>query len=159
MDSRQPGLGTQLRRLLALLDGDVQTIYEELGFPFRPRFYPVTRLLLEVGSESVSGIARLTGVTQPAATQTIREMRALGLVRVSAGEDRRARRVSLTDKGIRLAAEMRPIWEAVERAAAALESELPAGLAPVLDAAIAALDREPFGRRIHALLSKGRPTR
>src|SRR5688572_18478370 len=104
------GLGTRLRRLLAMVDGDVQLVYDEIGLPFRPRFYPVAALLLDDGPTAVGEIARAAGVSQPAATQTIGEMRRLGLVRMAAGADRRSRRVELTAEGRRVATRLVPVW-------------------------------------------------
>lgn len=142
------GLGTKLRRLIALLDGDVQALYDESGLAFRPRFYPVFRQLME-GPASVGEIAAGANVTQPAATQTVHEMRKAGLVEINRGEDPRSRLVILSAEGRRLAGELRPVWQAVARAAAALDRELPTPLSATLDEAIGALERTPFRQRIH----------
>jgi DNA-binding MarR family transcriptional regulator len=131
----------------------VQAHYTSLGLPFRPRFYPVFQRLLQDGPATVSQIALASGATQPAATQTINELKHLELITVEAGDDRRERRVTLTAKGMKMADELRPFWLAVERAAAALDDELPAGLRATLEAALAALERCSFGERIGEELS------
>lgn len=153
--SHAPGLGTQLRLLTALLDGDVQALYEEAGAPFRPRFFPIVRQLLSDGSAPVSVLARATGVSQPAATQTIRQMADLGLVTLSAGEDARQRMVRLTPRGMELADQLQPLWSAVALAAHDLDLELPHPLAETLGAALDALAREPFKSRILRRLGDG----
>ncbi len=51
------GLGTLLRHLLELLDGDVEQAYAELGLDYRPRFTPVVRALLESEPRSIRDIA------------------------------------------------------------------------------------------------------
>ena len=142
------GLGTRLRHLVAALDGDVQRIYQELGVPFRPRFYPVVQSLLSRGESSVTALAEETGVTQPAATQTIGEMVKLGLLTLSTADDRRSRRVVLTAEGRRMAQTLAPLWEAVRRAAAELDDELAHPLSDTIDAALAALRQRPFHERI-----------
>ena len=43
----KPGLGTQLRHLIELLDGDVAQTYANAGLDYRPRFTPVMRVLQE----------------------------------------------------------------------------------------------------------------
>jgi DNA-binding MarR family transcriptional regulator len=147
------GLGARLRRLLAALDGAVQAEYDRRAVPFRPRYYPVVRQLLASGPASVGALSAGAGVTQPAVTQTLNEMRRAGLVTLGEGADRRERRVSLTDAGRALAADLAPLWSAVEAAARDLEAE--AGpLGQVLDAAAAALQREPFGARIAKALPR-----
>lgn len=144
----EKGLGTRLRHLIASLDGDVQRMYQELGFPFRPRFYPIVQSLLKGGDSSVTALAAETGVSQPAATQTIHEMTKLGLVILSTAEDRRARRVTLTAEGQRMAESLAPLWDAVSSAAADLDGELPQPLSGTIDAALEALRRRPFHERI-----------
>ena len=141
-------LGTQLRQLLAALDGDVQGIYDELGVPFRPRFFPFVQALLDRGEAAVTALAEDAGVTQPAATQTLGEMAKLGLVRLSAADDRRSRRVTLTTEGHRLAESLIPVWDAVRAAAEGLDAELAHPLSESVDGALSALRRRPFHQRI-----------
>ena len=144
------GLGTQLRHLLASLDGAVQDIYDRLGVEFRPRYYPVVRLLLERESAGVGAIAIATGVSQPAATQTINEMKKLGLVEQASGQDRRQHLLRLTAKGHELAGRLAKAWKAIDRAARSLDEELPCALEPVVASALAALQRQGFADRIFA---------
>jgi MarR family transcriptional regulator, organic hydroperoxide resistance regulator len=108
------GLGAKLRAILALLDGDVQQIYDSRGVRFRPRFFPIVRELLRAGPSRVGDIASAIRVTQPAATQTIAEMRKLGLLENAPSADRRETRVALTPAGTQLARDLVPIWQAVE---------------------------------------------
>lgn len=141
------GLGTRLRLLLAALDGELQQVYDALGEPFRPRFYPVAQQLRVLGSSTVGDLAVLTGVSQPAMTQTLAEMRARGLVASGAG-----RRVRLTGEGEALCTRLAPVWRAVEAAAQQLDGELPAPLGPTIAAALARLAEQPFGERIRAAM-------
>ena len=144
------GLGTQLRHLLASLDGGVQDIYNRLGVDFRPRYYPVVCLLLERECVGVGAIATATGVTQPAATQTVTEMKRLGLIVQAAGQDRRQHLLQLSAKGHELAIQLADAWQAIDRAARGLDEELPCGLGLVLASALAALQRQNFTDRILA---------
>lgn len=137
-----------MRRLLLLLDGDVQQVYDEAGEPFRSRYFPFVKALAEGGPIGISELAALTRVSQPAATQTIREMEKAGLVRIRVGVDRRARAVELSASGRALVRRLLPVWQAIEAAAAALDRELPASLRGVAEAACAALERRPFRARI-----------
>jgi DNA-binding MarR family transcriptional regulator len=141
--SSQAGLGTLLRLLVTRLDEDVQRVYDSHDLPFRPRFYPLVERLRE-GPAGVSDLARAARVSQPAATQTLTELRKRGLVALDAGKDRRERLARLTPQGEKLAARLAPIWAAAARAAAALEP----GLAEALARALAALDRQSFAARI-----------
>lgn len=137
-----------MRQLLAALDGDVQQIYDAAGVDFRPRFFPIVRSLLESAPRRVGDLAAEVGVSQPAATQTLAEMARLGLVSLSRAEDRRARRVDLTEEGRRVAARLEPLWSAIASAAEGLDRELPCPLMDSIGQALAALDRRPFHQRI-----------
>lgn len=141
-------LGTRLRALLAMLDGDVETLYAQLGTPFRPRFYPVVSHLLAAGSATVGELAGAAGVSQPAITQTLSEMEKLGLIDVSVANDRRARSVALSQAGAAAAGELAPVWLAIDAAADELDRELPYCLSAILDAASEALREERFLDRI-----------
>lgn len=148
------GLGTKIRRLLAALDGDVQRAYDESGAEFRPRFYPVVQRLLETGSAGVVELARESGVSQPAMTQTLQQMSSAGLIRMTPGADGRSREVTLSAQGRGLAEALRPLWAAVQRAAVELERTLPQGLERPIDQALEELERVSFGDRIRTELAK-----
>jgi MarR family transcriptional regulator, organic hydroperoxide resistance regulator len=144
------GVGTLLRQLLARLDGDVQAIYDRLNVPFRPRYFPVVCRLLQCGEASVGDLSAAAGVSQPAMTQTIADMKRNGLVQSGtvSGGDPRLKLVRLTREGQATADRLLPVWDAIARAAADLDTALPSPLAPLLEAALAELDRASFERRI-----------
>lgn len=142
------GLGSKLRHLLHLLDGDVQAIYDAEGLAFRPRFYPIVRKLQTDGPQRVADLADAIGVSQPAVTQTIAEMTKLGLVESRAGPDRRVRLIELTGAGEAMLGRLERIWMRVHDAARGLDAELDAPLGAILDQAIAALHHTSFRERI-----------
>jgi DNA-binding MarR family transcriptional regulator len=101
-------------------------------------------------SASVGECATELGFTQPAATQTLQLMARSGWVEVVPGEDRREHRYALTTAARDRMPALQSIWDAIARAADALDSTLPAPLATTIDAALASLGRESF----HALIAK-----
>lgn len=145
----KPGLGTQLRHLLELLDGAVSDAYAQQGLEYRPRYTPVMRALLVREPSTVGQLAEDAGITQPAVTQTVALMAKEGLVSVrSAPGDKRQRLVHLTDAGRELLPRLQACWRATAGAAAELDAELPTPLSLTLAQAIAALEAKPFGVRI-----------
>ncbi|MBW8899526.1 MAG: CPBP family intramembrane metalloprotease [Massilia sp.] len=74
------GLGTQLRHLIELLDGDVAQAYVEAGLDYLPRYTPVMRVLAAQQAATIGQIAQAAGITQPAATQTVARMKEVGLI-------------------------------------------------------------------------------
>lgn len=147
---RPAGLGTRLRLLIAALDDAVERAYRDAGLEFRPRFFPYFQLLMRRESASVGECATELGFTQPAATQTLQLMARSGWIEVVPGEDRREHRYALTTAARDRMPALQSIWDAIARAADALDSTLPAPLATTIDAALASLDRESF----HALIAK-----
>jgi DNA-binding MarR family transcriptional regulator len=149
------GLGTTLRKLIDALDGGVQAHYDTTGLNFRPRFYPVARQLQAGRALSIRALANATGVSHSAVSQTVAEMRSAGLVTGSPGQDGRERLVELTANGLDACARLQALWDAVARAAAALDAELPMPLADLLGEAVARLEAEGFASRIARQLASG----
>lgn len=145
----KPGLGTQLRHLIELLDGAVEAAYVNAGVKTRPRYTPVFRALAEREPSTIGDIAAVAGITQPAATQTIALMIKDGLVSARpAPDDARQRLVRLTKKGRDLFPKMQACWEATTLAAESLDHDAPMPLSEALAFATAALQTEPFEQRI-----------
>jgi DNA-binding MarR family transcriptional regulator len=143
------GLGTRLRHVLELLDGDVAGVYADLGLAdYRARFSPVVRALVALGPSSIRDIALVIGVTHSAASQTVAQMRRTGLVTLEPGHDARQRIVALTAKARSLLPVIDAEWAVTAAAAAGLDAELPVPLGQMLTAVIAAVERRPMRERI-----------
>lgn len=143
----QQTLGTNLRRLVASLDGAVDRAYADAGLTFRATFTPVVRALLNAESLSVRDIAAATGTTPSAASQTVAQMKRAGLLAPAGSTDGRERRVGLTGAGRAQLPTLKQQWARTQRAATALNAELGVDLNAVVVAAFAALDRQPFLER------------
>lgn len=154
------GLGTLLRHLLDLLDGDVQRAYDELGLDYRPRYTPVVAALVELGPSSIQELAHAAHITHSAASQTVAHMAQKGLVHVRQGPDLRRRVVHVSPKLEKMLPALRRQWADAAAAAAALDAELPTGLAEVATAAIEALERSPFKARMRTAsrVKRARPS-
>lgn len=155
----QRGLGTQLRHLIELLDGAVEREYKRESLNYRPRYTPVLRALLARNPLTVTEIAELAGVTQPAATQTIALMVREGLlVSATSPRDTRQKTIDMTHYGRDLLPQLQACWDAVTIAANSLDADLPFSLPMLLDLTIKALARDPFEARIQAARrGQGRP--
>ncbi|TQF01211.1 winged helix-turn-helix transcriptional regulator [Kitasatospora acidiphila] len=142
-------LGTRLRHLLELLDGDVAAVYDDLGLPgFRPRYVPVVRALVADGPSSIRDLGRAIGVTHSAASQTVASMVKDDLVVLAPGADARQRIVRLSPRGEELLPVMNAEWDATVAAAAAFEAELPYPLSRLIEEAVEALGRRSMRQRI-----------
>jgi DNA-binding MarR family transcriptional regulator len=142
-------LGTRLRNLLELLDGDVAAVYRDLGLEgFRPRFTPFIRLLAADGPSSIRDLARTIGVTHSAASQTVAQMAKQDLVVLEPGADARQRIVRLTPAAERILPVLDAEWAATTAAAKALDAELSYPLSRLVDEALEAVRRRPMRQRI-----------
>ena len=145
----KPGLGTQLRHLLELLDGAVEEGYVAAGLRYRPRFTPVMRALIEREPSTVGQIAQVAKITQPAATQTVALMIKEGLLVSESGPvDGRQRLIRLSPRGRAMLPRLQDCWKATQMAADGLDASLSRPLSQSLAEAIAVLEAESFGKRI-----------
>jgi DNA-binding MarR family transcriptional regulator len=152
-------LGTALRHLLELLDGDVQAIYREEGMDYRPRYTPIMRTLSKAQPIAIRDLALAAGITHSAASQTVATMKRAGLVEQVSGRDGRERAVKLTRRGRALLPKLEVRWAATNAAARELDRELSKRLTECVEEAIAALEARPFRQRIRASenrLARGR---
>ncbi|BCB90617.1 MarR family winged helix-turn-helix transcriptional regulator [Phytohabitans suffuscus] len=151
MSPDREAVGTLLRHVLELLDGDVATVYRDAGVPdYRPRFSPPVRALVAAGPMPIRDLAAAVGVTHSAASQTVAQMVRAGLVELAPGDDARQRIVALTDRARDLLPLVEAEWAATAAAQRELDAELPAPLGDVLMAVAAALRERPFRDRIRA---------
>ncbi len=142
-------VGTLLRHVLELLDGDVAKVYTELGLPdYRPRHSPVVRALLADGPMPIRDLARRVGVTHSAASQTVAQMQRAGLVGLSPGADARQRVVTLTTQARELLPVIEAEWAATTAAMRELDTELSMPLSDLLTEIAVALRSRPFRQRI-----------
>jgi DNA-binding MarR family transcriptional regulator len=142
------GLGTLLRHLVDLLDGDVEQVYREQGLDCRSRFTPVIRHLESAGPSSIRQIASASGLTHSAISQTLNEMLKKGLVESRPGRDARERIISFTPAGEALLPNLHAVWKGIWAAADDLSEDIGQPLGDVLARAITAVDRRPFRDRI-----------
>lgn len=143
-----PTLGTLLRHAIDLLDGAVEDAYRAADLPWRPRYTPVARALVELGPAPIRAIAGHAKVTHSAASQTLAHMVRAGLAELRPGNDGRERIAALTPAAVALLPALRRQWRATNAAADRLDAELSAPITAVLAEAIAALERRPFAARI-----------
>lgn len=142
-------IGTQLRHVLELLDGDVAKVYLELGLPeYRPRYSPIVRTIVAEGPLSIRDLATAVGVTHSAASQTVAQLQRAGFVTLQPGSDARQRIVHLTDKTRELLPTIEAEWKATTAAMAELDAELSVPLGQVLAEVVAAVSQRSFQERI-----------
>ncbi|RKN51907.1 MarR family transcriptional regulator [Micromonospora costi] len=142
-------MGTLLRHVLEVLDGDVAAVYAERGLAdYRPRFSPPLRVLVADGPLPIRDLARRVGVTHSAASQTVAQMARAGLVELTPGADARQRIVHLGARARELLPVVEAEWAATSAAMRGLDDELPVPLAEMLHAVLDAVRRRSLRQRI-----------
>lgn len=117
-------LGARLRRLSAALDADARRIYAEAGIAFEQRWLGLLDLLSSHGPLTVGELAASLGISHPSVSQSRDSLAKAGLIAWEADEeDGRRRRLRLTTEGEALVRRLRPLWDALDRAAVALDEE------------------------------------
>ncbi|WP_445356692.1 MarR family winged helix-turn-helix transcriptional regulator [Microbulbifer sp. ANSA002] len=148
-------LGTRLRHLIELLDGDVADSYRTCGIKnYKPRYTPVMRALIHKSPVTINEIAASAAITQPAVSQTIRDMVQQGLLEILTGEDARQRKVRLSRKGQRLLPKLEVHWQATVEAERSLNRQLSTPLTALVEEAITALQEHPYLDRIQQCIAK-----
>ena len=144
----QPGLGTQLRRLVNHLDSAVEEAYRRAGLDYRARYTPIVRMLIEQGSCTLREISQSIGISHSAVSQTVSQMASRQLVDVCSATDGRERLVSLSPQARALLPDLERCWRATARAAASIDAELSFPLSTLLNEALQALERRSFSTRL-----------
>ena len=142
-------LGTRMKRIGERLQADTQRIMDELGAPLQASQYPFLAAIDRLGPLAVGELAEATGITQPGATRTVRQLVELGILKTEqAADDQRQRIVSLSGEGTRLVATAkREVWPRISEAVADLCGDLDGPLLQQLAAIEDGLAAAPLNRR------------
>ena len=114
----------------------------------RPRFSMALIGLADHGPMTIRDLAAFTRVTHGAMSQSVRAMKAAGMVDTRTGEDARSVVVDLSGKGRDAVAFLKAEWDATEAVLAELDADLPYPLTRVMNDVRARLDRESLRDRL-----------
>jgi DNA-binding MarR family transcriptional regulator len=143
-----------MRLLMSAMDADIGRIYSESGIlGLKPSWVMEILRLNAKGAMTITELAGSVQLTHSAISQKIEAMRVAGLVRTSTGKDARSKKVTLTAKARRMAAQLAAEWRATEATIAEIESEIPYALSRVVVDVEKALGRKSFHDRINEKLS------
>lgn len=117
-------IASRLKKLSDTLAADVTALYKESGVDFEAKYFLIFYLLSEKERMSITEISGELGISHPAVNQTAEEMINKDLVHSEKeGLDKRKRYLSLTSKGKKMLARLKPLWKDIEEANAAVFSE------------------------------------
>lgn len=151
--------GTVLRQLVYEMDADVETLYADLGLPFRSRYTPVIKALDVAGSLTIKDLAREVGLSHSALSQTISQMGKDGLVSSVQGADGRERLISLTPAARALMPQVIECWAAFNQVRDDIAAEVGVDLQAACEATLDALGERNLQQRAREILDAKRTRR
>lgn len=119
-------LGSRLRRLSEAFLSEINKAYQQAGIDFDASWFPVFYLLSKNSSLSIKELSEKTGVSHPAASQLIANLKRKDLVTTAAcTDDGRRQLVQFTQSGQALLRQVLPVWDAVSKAMEELVTDEP----------------------------------
>lgn len=107
-------LGSRMRRLSEAFLSEINKTYQAAGIPFEASWFPVFYLLSENDFLSIKELSDITGVSHPAASQLVANLKSKKLLKTTtSSDDGRRQQVQLTKAGHALLEQILPVWEAV----------------------------------------------
>jgi len=107
-------LGSRLRRLSEAFLSEVNKTYQAAGIQFDASWFPVFYLLSQNDSLSIKELSDAIGVSHPAASQLVTNLKSKKLLKTTtSSEDGRRQQVQLTKAGHALLEQIIPVWEAL----------------------------------------------
>jgi DNA-binding MarR family transcriptional regulator len=108
--------GSRLRRLSEAFLSEINKTYQMAGIEFDASWFPVFYLLAKNESLSIKELSDTTGVSHPAASQLVANLKNKKLLKTTtSAEDGRRQLVQLTKGGRALLDRILPVWEAVSQ--------------------------------------------
>jgi DNA-binding MarR family transcriptional regulator len=108
-------LGSRLKRLSDHLMKETAMVYRDLQLNFDPYLMPIFKLVSEKDRLTIGELSCALRVTQPAVTQFVNALIKRKLVRIAIDKtDKRKRKVSITKTGIKMLADLAPIWKVID---------------------------------------------
>ena len=144
-------LGSRLKRISDRLMSQAASVYEWHGFDVQSRWFPMLSLLSELGEVTIGEASKALGVSQPAISQSVREMtQARWIESNPCPNDARRRRVRLNERGKALIGDMKTMWQSVGQAAEELCEEVDPNFMTTLSKLETALKRASLLQRIQS---------
>lgn len=120
-------LGSRLKRLSDSFMKDAKKIYKRLYIDFEPSLMPVFKTINEEKEITISEIATLIDISQPAVTQFINKLQKRSLIKVIPDKkDMRKKKITLSNKGKSTIEKLNPIWLIIEQQVKEITSTKPA---------------------------------
>jgi len=110
------GLGSRLKRVSEYMMRESQVVYNSCHIDFDPYLFPVFKTVSHYDGITNTELVEQLKFTQPAITQFVNKLIKKGYVKqTSSKADKRKKIIHLTTKGDALLAQIKPIWQAIDK--------------------------------------------
>jgi DNA-binding MarR family transcriptional regulator len=146
---------SRLRRLAERVMQDYTQVYSNLNIDFESRHCGLLLIMGELKCATASDLAQIMGVSNPAVSQLVTEMKTYGLLADTTCEsDKRKRWLTLTPKGEELVARLKPVWALMKDAVKDLIAETEIDVMGVIGRLETSLERRGLDKRFDELNSQ-----
>lgn len=114
VELRELALASRLRRLSESMMEEGEALYRDLGFEFRPRWFPLFYALCRMSSGAITELGQSLGLSHTAVKNIADEMLRAGLISQhrDANDDRK-RILRLSLKGRKMRVRLQPVWKEI----------------------------------------------
>jgi DNA-binding MarR family transcriptional regulator len=117
-------LGSRLRKLSERLMLEMGNIYKNRNIEFEPGWFHIMYLLAENEKMSITQISDMLQVSHPSVIQVIGVLEKRDIVKISIDNgDKRRRLIELSENGLVLLNQIKPIWQQIDQMMIAFLSE------------------------------------
>jgi MarR family transcriptional repressor of mepA len=116
-ESFELAMSTRLQRLSEQIRKDGLLIYKSYGVDFEPKWFPVIYTLYLKPELGVMDLAHEIGYTHPSTISLLNELEKKKLIKSSRDKtDERKRMIQLTEKGLKMVEQVKPVWKVITEA-------------------------------------------
>jgi N-acetylglutamate synthase-like GNAT family acetyltransferase/DNA-binding MarR family transcriptional regulator len=156
---KEQALASRLKRLSEMLMEEGEALYRELGFNFRPRWFPLFYTLSRYPTISVTELAAELGISHPAVNKIAHEMAKAGLIKETKdSRDDRKRLLSLSPKGRKTLEQLQPVWDHIRQGAQEMLKEAGVNLIDDLEKVEKAFSRQSVVARVRDRMGVPQPS-
>jgi MarR family transcriptional regulator, repressor for mepA len=153
-ESYELAMSTMLQRLSDQIRKDGLLIYKSYGVDFEPKWFPVIYTLHLKHLSGVVELANEIGYSHPSTISLLKELEKNKLIISSKDKtDDRKRIIQLTEKGLKLVEQIKPIWKVISAAIAEL-SQTKNNLMKAINEFEKQMQQESFYQRAQRLKNK-----
>jgi DNA-binding MarR family transcriptional regulator len=116
-ESFELAISTRLQRLSEQIRKDGLLVYKSFGVDFEPKWFPVIYTLHLKPVLGVMELANEIGYSHPSTISLLKELEKKKLIRSGKDKtDERKRIIQLTDKGLEMVEQIKPVWKVITAA-------------------------------------------